>query len=120
MGRRGGRRGVELPLETIQENFQRSVKSGSGAIGIGAGSSSRPLSGSLEQPSNTLSGQWQRPQTVRELSSQITSVATLLLNGNIDLDTARVYSALARGVAQLVGAELMRARAGKEQPNLEL
>ena len=45
------------------------------------------------------------PKDVHEFSGQANSVATMVLNGEIDLDTARAYSAIARTVAQAVTAE---------------
>jgi hypothetical protein len=42
----------------------------------------------------------------------------MLLNGEIDLETARAYSGLARTMAQTVTAELMRARFLQRQPDL--
>jgi hypothetical protein len=45
-------------------------------------------------------------------------VATMLLNGEIDLDTARSYSGIARTVAQAAAQETMRARMLQGEPDL--
>ena len=45
-------------------------------------------------------------------------MATMLLNGEIDLDTARSYSGIARTVAQAAAQETMRARVLQIEPDL--
>lgn len=42
----------------------------------------------------------------------------MLLNGEIDLDTARSYSGIARTVAQAAAQETMRARLLQTEPDL--
>ena len=42
----------------------------------------------------------------------------MLLNGEIDLDTARSYSGIARTVAQAAAQETMRARIVQTEPDL--
>lgn len=42
----------------------------------------------------------------------------MVLNGEIDLETARTYSALARTVAQTVSADVARSRILRQQPDL--
>jgi len=53
-----------------------------------------------------------------EFTSQVNAVANKVLNGEIDLDTARTFSALARVVASGVNAEVSRSRFLKAAPEL--
>ena len=70
-------------------------------------------------PASDSKKRWSQPKTVRQFTSQVNAVATKLLNGEIDLDQAKAYSALARTIAQTVTAEVQRARAMKCVPNLD-
>lgn len=74
---------------------------------------------SLDSPANGSKKRWSQPKTVRQFTSQVNAVATKLLNGEIELDQAKAYSALVRTVAQTVTAEVQRARALKSVPNLD-
>lgn len=60
------------------------------------------------------------PQTVREFAGQVNSVATSVLNEEMDIDQARVYASLARVISQTVSAEVTRARFLKQEPDLTL
>jgi hypothetical protein len=55
-----------------------------------------------------------------EFAAQANAVATLLLNGEIDVDVARTYSAVARTVAQAMSTEVSRARFVQSEPSLVL
>lgn len=55
-----------------------------------------------------------------EFAAQANAVATLLLNGEIDLETARTYSSVARTVAQAMSTEVSRARFIQSEPSLVL
>jgi hypothetical protein len=55
-----------------------------------------------------------------EFAAQASDVATRVLNGTMDLDTARVYGAVARTVAQAMTTEVQRARFLREAPDLQL
>lgn len=57
---------------------------------------------------------------MKELACQANEVTTMLLNGDIELERARAYSAMVRGVGQLIAAEIARARAGRREPDLRL
>lgn len=83
-------------------------------------SSLLPPSTSFVPPLSSSNRPWLRPTSVRELSAQVTDVATLLLNGKIDLEQARVYSALIRGIAQMVSIEVAKARLSKTLPDLKI
>ena len=72
------------------------------------------------EPSRPSIGRFSRPTSAREFASQANDVATKVLNGDIDLDTARTYSAIARTVAQAMSAEVARARFLKSLQNLTL
>lgn len=51
---------------------------------------------------------------------QANDVATKVLNGEIDADTARLYSSVARTVVQSMSIEVARARFLKTVPELSL
>lgn len=63
---------------------------------------------------------WQKPSDVRSFAAQVNDVATKLLNGEIDIGTARVYSNLARAVVQSASIVTTRARFLKLEPDLSL
>lgn len=44
----------------------------------------------------------------------------MILNGEIDLDTARTYSGVARTMAQVLSAEVYRSRFLQQAPDLTL
>lgn len=69
-------------------------------------------------PSRHSTRRYKKPNNVREFASQANTVATRILNGEIDLDTARAYSAVARTVAQAVTAQTVHARFLKATPDL--
>ena len=75
------------------------------------------LSGSQSKGSRS---PWPQPSTVGELTHQVNVVSTMLLNVQIDLETARVYGALVRSTAQLLGVELGAARIMRKPPRLKV
>lgn len=81
---------------------------------------STPTSANSSEQSSASKRQFRRPRNVKEFAAQANAVATMILNGKIDLDTARAYSAIARTVAQAVTAETARARFLRSQPDLTL
>ena len=64
--------------------------------------------------------QWRRPKDAAAFAAQANRVATMILNGELDLDTARTYSGVARTMAQVLSAEVYRARFLKEAPDQSL
>jgi hypothetical protein len=56
---------------------------------------------------------------VKEFAAQANQVATMILEGTINLETAKVYSSVARTVSQSMSIEVQRARASKEKPDLD-
>lgn len=76
--------------------------------------------GTSSRRSKTSTEQSSKPKDARELAAQISAVATMVLNNEIDIDAARTYSALTRNVAQLLSAEVQRARFLKCEPDLRL
>lgn len=98
----------------------RAESSGSGDGKRKPDSLSRQMSTPSASPSNDLRESWPQPRTIAQLTSQVNAVSTKLLNGKIDLDTARVYGSLVRSTAQLVGVEVGAARLLKQKPNLNL
>lgn len=77
-----------------------------------------PTSKPSELPSAVSKKLWRTPRTVREFASQANQVATMVLNGDLDINTARIYSGIARTVAQAMSTEVSRARFLSELPNL--
>jgi hypothetical protein len=73
-----------------------------------------------EKSSPSSKTRFQSPNNVQQLASQAAFVGTLLLNGELEPEQARTYSALVRSVAQLISAEVARARIAKGAPNLSL
>lgn len=80
-----------------------------------AGSPILPPSG---EPSVASTRPYRLPANVREFAAQANMVATDILNGKIDLETARAYSSVARTVAQAITAETTHARFLKTAPDL--
>jgi hypothetical protein len=79
-----------------------------------------PTSRPSGPPSAGLTRRWRSPRTAMEFAAQANAVATLLLNGEMDIETARTYSAVARTVAQAMSTEVSRARFVQSEPALEL
>lgn len=63
---------------------------------------------------------WVKPTTVKEFAAQVNEIATMVMNDKIGLDKARAYGNLARTLAQLVSAEVTRARFIGHEPDLSL
>lgn len=82
--------------------------------------SSTTTSISSEPPSSDSNRRWRKPKTVREFAAQANDVATMILNGEIDMEQARGYASLARVVAQAASVEVTRARFLKREPDLSL
>jgi hypothetical protein len=97
----------------------RSGVSGStagGSASVGASRTSNPS----EPPSTPSMRQWRKPKDAAAFAAQANRVATMILNGEIDLDTARTYSGVARTMAQVLSAEVYRARFLQQAPDLNL
>jgi hypothetical protein len=111
-------RSIESQLRRISGATPRNEPDGSETTESTPGSTS-PTSNSSERPSSGSTERWKKPRTVREFAAQTNTVATALLNGEMNLDIARTYSSLARGVAQMMSIEVTRARFLKTEPILE-
>lgn len=81
---------------------------------------STPMSMPSEEQSSTSNKRYRKPRTIREFAAQANEIATLVLNGEIDLETARNYASLARVVSQTASIEVTRARFLKREPDLSL
>ena len=103
---------------TISNETPESEPGGSGTTESEPGSTS-PTSSNSGEPSSGSTPRWKKPRNVREFAAQANAVATNLLNGEMNLDVARTYSSLARGVAQMMSIEVTRARFLKTEPVLE-
>jgi hypothetical protein len=97
----------------------RSAGNGS-AIGSSGSASTTPTSAPSELPTNGSSKHWRKPRDAKGFAAQANEVATMILNGEIDLDVARVYSGVSRTMAQVLSAEVYRARYLQQEPNLSL
>ena len=85
--------------------------------------SSEPASGSPTSkpsgvPSSASTRRWRQPKNVRDFAGQVNAVATMVLNGTMNVDTARTYSSVARTVAQAMSIEVTKARFLKAEPDL--
>lgn len=98
------------PGQTTRLGRPTPIKSESGSESLISNSSAAPSKPSTET--------YRLPRNVREFASQANRVGTAILNGQIDLDTARAYSAVARTVAQALTAETTHARFLKTAPDL--
>jgi hypothetical protein len=66
---------------------------------------------------------YERPTGVRQLAAQVISVATAVINGDVqgeDLDRARLFSNLTRTAAQLISTDVSRARFHQQPPDLTI
>lgn len=73
-----------------------------------------------EKPSSDSKQPWSRPSNIKEFAAQANKVATMVLNGEIDLEAARLFASLGRVVTQATSLEVTRGRFLKEEPNLSL
>lgn len=63
---------------------------------------------------------WQKPTTALAVAEQAADVSTQLLNGKVELETAKGYASLIRGIAQLLTAEIQKARLDRRPASLSL
>ncbi len=63
---------------------------------------------------------YRQPVTPLQLAAQASAVATNLLNGSLDLETARAYSAIARVAAQALSTEVQTGRFLKSKAQLTM
>jgi hypothetical protein len=79
-----------------------------------------PIFVNSEKPSSISTRSWKSPRNVKEFAAQTNMVATMVLRGDIELERARVYSGLARTVAQAMSTEVSRSRFLAQEPDLSL
>lgn len=110
------------PGDAHKRNGNEAKKDGPGSVATAPepGTQSTPMSTPSEQPLSSLSKPWRKPKTIREFAAQANAIATMVLNGEIDIETARNYASLARVVSQTASIEVTRARFLKREPNLSL
>lgn len=114
--RAGARLGPLMPAGSAPKKAEPGSEPTAGA----PTNSSTPISVPSETPASSSKKPWQKPRNVREFAAQANEVATRVLNGEIDLETARNYASLARVVAQSASVEVTRARFLKKEPDLSL
>ena len=74
----------------------------------------------LEEQSSDSKESWQLPTSAKALAKQANLVATMVLNNQMDIQTAQKYSALVRGISQLMSLEVAKARIEKTSITLDL
>lgn len=104
----------------MSEEIQKNDSSTSSSTENELDTTSLQNSTSSATPSSVWRPQYRAPKTIKEFTSQVNSVANKVLNGEISLDVARIYSGLARVVAQGASIEVARARMVKQVPNLDM
>lgn len=77
-------------------------------------------SSSSEKPSSSLKQRYRRPTDAKDLAAQASYVATQVLNGEVDLEAARIYSTLARTAAQGLGLEMQKSRSENKKAELTM
>lgn len=87
-------------------------------IPLGKGHQENLLNSGEQQ--NALNKHWLTPTNARELAIQANKMATMLLNNEVDMGIAQKYSALVRGISQLMSIEVAKARLEKTKINLDL
>lgn len=97
---------------------RRNGASGSATTESGSDSTSL-ISKPSARRSSASTKRWRKPRNVREFAAQANEVATMMLNGDLDIDTARAYSSIARGIAQMMSINVTRARFLKTEPVLD-
>lgn len=113
---------AELPVKRRTASGKGPTKDepGGGPTGPEQATPSTPMSTPSETPSKPSNKRYRKPRTIREFAAQANEIATLVLNGEIDLETARNYASLARVVSQTASIEVTRARFLKREPDLSL
>jgi len=110
---------IDAWLPHISEQTPTSDASGSSTIASESAGTS-PTSPNSGGRSRTLNRRWRTPRDAREWAAQLNSIATGVLNGTIDLEEAKVVSSISRSAAQLLTAEVQRARFLQIEPDLSL
>jgi hypothetical protein len=89
---------------------------------VGSERTARESAGTSQTSSNSgkRSTTWKTPRNAREWAAQLNHLATSVLNGTVDLEEAKVVSSISRSAAQLLTAEVQRARFLQIEPDLSL
>ena len=111
--------GTTMPSSDTTLDTPTSTAPGQGD-GSGAQADGSPTSKPSGPPSTPSTRRWRSPRSAMEFAAQANAVATMVLNGDLDLETARTYSAVARTVAQAMSTEVSRARFIQSEPSLTL
>lgn len=105
------------PSFRINATTQASADNGLGTTYVPLGSLPQ-TSPPFVSPSRPSTRRYTTPKNVRAFASQVNDVASRVLNGEMELEAARVYSGLARTVAQAMSTEVSRARFLSQAPDL--
>ena len=114
-----GSAGTTMPSSGTTGGTSPSAASGSTATSNASASGSQ-TSKTSDAPSSGSTRRWRQPRNVREFAAQANAVATMVLNGTMDLDAARTYSSVARTVAQAMSTEVSRSRFLQSEPSLDI
>lgn len=106
---------IETQYDVINSETPPNVPIGFEHTVAGSAGTSRTSSRSVAP-----SKRWKTPRNAREWAAQLNSIATGVLNGTIDLEEAKVVSSISRSAAQLLTAEVQRARFLQIEPDLSL
>lgn len=109
-----------VPSRQIKHTWQETPTNDDSGSTLGKNGSAgeSQISRSSAGPSIVSTKPWPTPKNVRGFASQVNQVATMVLNGEIDLNNARLYSGLVRTVAQAMSTEVSRARFLSQIPDL--
>lgn len=124
-------RDTEQQLRSIKDGILISAEPGYMPIDSAPAANSEPstelstsTSTTTSRPSGKRRGgskkQWHKPTNAKELAAQINQVATMVLNGEIDLEVVKPYSTLIRGEVQVLSVQVTQARFARTVPELDL
>lgn len=109
---------TEEELEGGSLRVQRLVKESSKNIEKKQAEPLPPLYTRFDKQLSGLKEYWRTPVNVKEVAEQANIVATKVLNGEIDMDKARAYSAIVRVISQAMTLEMNRSRLLKQAADL--
>lgn len=73
-----------------------------------------------DEPLRGSNKRWRRQSSAKGLAAQMNAVGTMVLNGDLSIDVARVYAALARSTVQALSVQVTKSRFAREIPDIDL
>lgn len=98
---------------------KKNGNSGSARGKKGLGSTSPVSKISVEQSKGS-KRLWQVPKDVQGFTAQANEVATSVLNGEVNIERARIYASISRVISQTFTAQVQIARLTRSIPSLSL